>query len=36
MTEGKIAEWILAGVLAFLIGYLWLVVIMTGPATGAK
>jgi hypothetical protein len=31
VSEGKIAEWILAGVLALLIGYLWLVVIMTGP-----
>ena len=34
MSQGKIAEWILTGVLALIIGYLWLVVIMTGPGTG--
>ena len=31
MTAVKVAKWILTGVLLALIGYLWLVVIMTGP-----
>jgi hypothetical protein len=35
MSAGKLSEYILAGVLLFLIGYLWLVTILVQAPKGA-